>query len=407
MFKKEKSKDLHYTISGVLAAAEITEKSDAVLSKYGEKAKLPGFRPGHIPMNVLRQKFGMDADQDAINELIQADLDAFCKEKKIRLAGRPEVKLDKFVPNGEAEYSLEFDILPTLPKIDLDKFTLTKKEKSVTDKDVDEALKNVQKSHAGYKDADAGYKLKNGDIAVIDFTGYLDDEKFPGGEGKNHNLSLGSGQFIPGFEDQIVGHSAGEEFDVVVTFPAEYHAPDLAGKKARFAVKINGAKIATLPEVNDELAKKVGMESATKLREQVKEVLTNNAKDATQAEMRNELLDILADKIKIDLPEVIVLQEMDLVKQNQGDKFDIKKERAEAERRVKLGLILAEWGNENDIKVSREDLQGAVWAEASRYPNPEEVFEFYNKNQQAVSMLNGMLFERKTLDAMIEKCKIK
>ena len=407
MFQKEKIKDLHYVLSGVLTAGEIMASSDVILLKYGEKAKIPGFRPGHVPLTVLRQKYGMDADQDAINELMNKDLDKFCDDKKIRRAGRPEVKLDKFIPGGDAEYTVEFDILPSLPKIDLEKFTLTKKEKAITDQDIADALANIQKTNSEHKNADSGYKLTNGDIAIIDFTGYLGDDKFDGGEGKNHSLTLGSGQFIPGFEDQIIGHVIGDELDVNVTFPTEYHAPNLAGKNVRFRVKINDAKISTPAELNDGLAKKLGIESVDKLREQVRDVLTNNAQEAARAEMRNELLDLLADKVKMDVPAVIVNQEIDLARQNQKGEFDEKKEQTDAERRVKLGLILAEWGNANNISISREDLQSAIWAEAARYPDQKAVFDFYNKNQQAVSMLNGMLFERKTLDAMIEKCRLK
>ena len=407
MFKKEKIKDLHYTINGVLTADEITEKSDAILSKYGEKAKIPGFRPGRIPLATLRQKFGGDAVQDAINELVNADLDAFKADKKIRMAGRPNLNIDKWVPGGDCEYTIEFDVLPELPKIELEKIALKKIEKPVLDKDINEALENLRKSNSTFEKQADGYKLQKGDIAVIDFTGYLGDTKFQGGEGKNHSLTLGGGQFIPGFEDQIIGRIIGDEFDVNVKFPDEYHAPDLAGKAARFAVKIHEAKKPILPPIDDELAKKVGMESADKLRAEVKNVLENNAKDAAQSEMRNELLDILNDKVKMDIPETIVIQELDLARKNNPNNFDEKKERKDAERRVKLGLILAEWGNLNEVKVTREELQGAIWAEAARYPNPQEVIEFYNKNQNAVSMLNGMLFERKVLDKMIEMCKVK
>jgi len=232
------------------------------------------------------------------------------------------------------------------------------------------------------------------------------DEKFDGGEAKNHSLKLGSGAFISGFEDQIVGHIVGDEFDVNVKFPEDYHSEKLAGKNARFAVKVNEARRNALPPLDDELAKACGMESLAKLREHVKELLTKQNDEAAAAEMRNELLDILADKVKLDLPESLVERELSDAKKNAKD-FDEKKERAEAMRRVKLGLILLEWGNQNGVKVLREELQSAIWTEASRYPNPEEVYKFYNEDQSALSMLNGMLFERKTLDAMIEKCRIK
>lgn len=418
MFKKEKIKDLHYVISGIITADEISKKSDSILEKYGSEAKIAGFRPGHIPLNVLRQKYGDSATQDAVNDLMNADLDTYIKEKKIRLAAAPKADLAKFVVGGDAEYNLEFDILPTVPKIELEKITLTKKVKTVSEKDIDAAVENIRKSHSHYNDkTDAGYKLVKDDVAVIDFTGFLGAEKFQGGEAKNHQLVLGSGQFIPGFEDQVIGHKLGDVFDVKVTFPENYHSADLAGKPVRFEVKVNGIKSQVPHELNDELAAHVGMESLAKMRDNIKTILETNANDTAQADMRNELLDALTDKVKLDLPESLVEQEFaaahDQFHQNHGDHdhkhdgFDEKKERKDAERRVKLGLILADWGSESKITVSREELQRAIWDEAARYPNPQDVYEFYNKDKNALSMLNGMLFERKTLDKMIELCKVK
>ncbi|MDR1071852.1 MAG: trigger factor [Rickettsiales bacterium] len=409
MFKKEKLKDLHYAVSGVLAAAEIAEKSDRILSKYGEKAKIPGFRAGHIPAGVLRQRYGASATEDAVNELMNADLDSFVKDKKIKLAGAPKADLKKFVVGGDAEYELEFDILPELPKIDLEKIALSKKTSAVKDGDIDAAIENIRKNRCDFQKQDENYRLVSGDVAVIDFTGYVGDEKFEGGEAKNHRLTLGGGQFIPGFEDQIAGHKPNDEFDVNVTFPKEYHAADLAGRAARFAVKINEARHPVLPPADDELAKGVGMESVEKLRAHIMEILTKQNDESARAKMRNELLDILADRVKMDLPESLVAREVAEARQNapKDKEFDEKKERAEAARRVKLGLILAEWGQANDVKISREELQSAIWAEAGRYPNPDDVYDFYNKNPNALSMLNGMLFERKTLDEMIKKCKVR
>lgn len=406
MFKKEKIKELQYTIVGELKAADIEKKSDEILLKYGEKTKISGFRPGHIPVAVLRQRYGTEAAQDAINAMMNADLDAFVSDKKIKLAGSPKADLTKFVVGGDAEYSLMFEILPELPKIDLEKFTLAKKVAIVTDGDIEKTIENIRSNRSEFQKQDAEYKLTAGDIAIIDFTGYLGEKKFDGGEGKNHNLKLGGGQFIPGFEDQVIGHKANDEFDVNVTFPKEYHSAELAGKAVRFAVKVKEARHPILPDVDEKFAKEIGMESVEKMREEIKNILTKQNEENAQTEMRNALLEILNDKVKLPLPVTLVEQELSTAKKD-AKEFDEKKERKEAERRVKLGLILAEWGSQNNIKVSQGELQSAIWTEASRYPNPEEVYDFYNKNQGALSMLNGILFERKTLDAMIEKCKIK
>ena len=193
----------------------------------------------------------------------------------------------------------------------------------------------------------------------------------------------------------------------------------MAGKDARFEVLVHEVRHHILPEMNDELAKQVGQESVEKLREHIRNIITEQYTEASKRDMRNELLDILGDKVKLDLPAVLVDQELAMAKSEHDrshehcdgkcadHKWDEKKERKEAERRVKLGLILAEWGTQNKVEVSREDLQQAIWAEAARYPDPQQVFDFYNKNQNALGMLRGMIFERKSLDAMLEHVKTK
>ena len=420
MFKKEKIKDLHYSVTGHLSADEIQAAADEILTEYGKKVKMPGFRPGHIPLSILRQKYNASAISEAIDKLMNRDLNTYITDKKIRLAGAPKADLVGWEIGKDAEYSLEFDILPTLPAIDLEKFTVVKKTTTLDESEVDTALENIRKNRSTAEKQGDDYVAQNGDTAVIDFTGFIGNDAFDGGAAEKHHLVLGSGAFIPGFEDQIIGHKSGDEFDVNVKFPSDYHAENLAGKDARFAVKVHEVRKHILPELNDELAKSVGHESVEKLREHIRKILNEQYEDAAKRDMRNELLDILADKVKLDLPETLVDQEYNMAKQEHdrthahcnGDcgadhKWDEKQERKDAERRVKLGLILAEWGTQNKVEVTRDDLQQAVWNEAARYPNPQQVFEFYNKNQNALAMLRGMIFERKALDAMLSHVKTK
>ena len=412
MFKKEKIKDLHYSVNGIISAAELQTVADEILTEYGKKAKMPGFRPGHIPLSILRQKYNTSATADAIDKLMNRDLNAYLAEKKLRLAGSPRADLSKWEMGNDAEYTLEFDILPTLPTVDLEKYTVTKKTANLDESEVEKALENIRKSRSVAEKQDDKYVAQNGDTAVIDFRGFIGDEAFEGGAAEKHHLVLGSGAFIPGFEDQVIGHKSGDEFDVNVKFPSDYHAENLAGKDARFAVKVHEVRKHKLPELNDELAKSVGQESVEKLREHIRGILTEQYEEASKREMRNELLDILADKIKLDLPQTLVEQEYNMAKQehdrtNKTSKWDEKQEHRDAERRVKLGLILAEWGTQNKVEVTRDDLQHAIWAEAAQYPDPKQVFDFYNKNQNALTMLRGMIFERKALDAMLTHVKTK
>ena len=420
MFKKEKIKDLHYSVTGLISATDLQAAADEILTEYGKKAKMPGFRPGHIPLSVLRQKYNASAYGEAIDKLMNKDLNDYIADKKIRLAGAPKADLAGWEIGKDAEYSLDFDILPTLPAIDLEKYTVTKKVTTLDEAEVEKSIENIRKNRSTAEKQDEKYKAADGDVAVIDFKGFIGDEAFEGGEAKKHHLILGSGAFIPGFEDQIIGHKAGDKFDVNVKFPAEYHAANLAGKDARFAVELHEVRKHILPELNDELAKSVGQESLDALREHIRKILNDQYDEAAKREMRNELLDLLADKVKLDLPETLVDQELAMAKSEHdrahnscdGDcghdhKWDDKKERKDAERRVKLGLILAEWGTQNKVEVTRDDLQQAIWAEAARYPDPHQVFEFYNKNQNALAMLRGMIFERKALDAMLTHVKTK
>lgn len=416
MIKKEKVKDLHYSVNGIITADEIQAAADEILSEYGKTAKMPGFRAGHIPLSVLRQKFNANATADAIDKLMNRDLNAFTAEKNIRLAAAPRADLPKWEMGKDAEYTLEFDILPELPDIDLGKITVTKPVAELDEAEVDKAIENIRRSRSTAEKQDDKYAAQNGDTAVIDFTGFIGDDAFEGGAATKHHLVLGSGSFIPGFEDQIIGHKSGDKFDVNVKFPSDYHAENLAGKNARFATVLHEVRKHILPELNDELAKTVGFDTVEKLRAHIKDILNEQYADASQRAMRNELLDVLADKVKMDLPSALVEQELAMAKQEHehhnaehghDHKWDDKAEKKEAERRVKLGLILAEWGNKNKVAVTRDDLQQAIWAEASRYPDPKQIFEFYNKNQNAVAMLRGMLFERKALDEMLKNVKTK
>ncbi|MBO4582906.1 MAG: trigger factor [Alphaproteobacteria bacterium] len=420
MIKKDKIKDLHYVVTGVLTADELQAAADKILEKYGADAKMPGFRKGHVPLTVLRQKYNTSAMADAVDKLMNADLEKYATDKKIRLAGAPRADLGKWEIGKDAEYTLEFDILPTLPAIDLDKITVTKKTTTLPESEVETAIENLRRARSVAEKQPAKYAAQKGDTAVIDFTGFLGDTEFEGGAAKMHHLVLGSGSFIPGFEDQIIGHKSGDEFDVNVKFPRDYHADNLAGKPARFAVKVHEVRKHILPELNDDFAKEIGQESVEKLREHIRNILNEQYENAAQTEMRNELLDALADKVKLELPETLVEQELQMAKNEHehhhahcdgkcdGDcKFDEKKERKDAERRVKLGLILAEWGTQNKVEVTRDDLQQAIWAEAARYPDPKQLFEFYNKNPNALTMLRGMIFERKALDEMLTHVKQK
>ncbi len=314
MFTKEKIKELHYSVNGTIPAADLQAAADEILLEYGKKVKMAGFRQGKVPLSILRQKYNASAYGEAIDNLMNKDLNNYIADKKIRLAGTPKVDLAGWEIGKDAEYSMEFDILPTLPAIDLEKITVTKKVADLDEAEVETALENIRKSRSIAEKQDEKYAAANGDVAVIDFKGFVGDTAFEGGEAKKHHLILGSGAFIPGFEDQIIGHKIGDKFDVNVKFPDTYHAENLAGQDARFEVEIHEIRKHILPELNDELAKQVGQESIDALKEHIRNILNEQYADAAQREMRNELLDILADKVKLELLETLVDQEYEIAK---------------------------------------------------------------------------------------------
>ena len=409
MIKKEKIKDLQYTLNGVLTSDEIIADRDEILLKYGETAKIPGFRPGKIPVATLLQKYGEGATNEAIDKLMNRDMDEYTREKKIRPAAQPKADVPKFEEGKDLEYTIDMEVLPKIPEINLGKISITRRVAEVPEAEITKAMDNLLRARSTFEAADADYKVQNGDIAVIDFKGFVGKDAFDGGAAEKHHLNIGSGQFIPGFEDQIIGHKTGDKFDVNVTFPKEYHSEKLAGAKARFEVVIHEVKKQKLPEMNDDLAKEVGQESVASLGEHIKKILAEQYENASRQMARTEMLDALDSAVKINLPTAIVTQEIEIAREEAargGKDFDEKKEKKDAERRVKLGLTLADWGAQNGVVVENADLQKAIWEEAARYPNPQEVFEFYNKNPNAVSMIRGMIFERKALDAMIEKAKV-
>ncbi len=408
--KKDKIKDLHYVVHGVLSVADIQAESDKILMEHGKTAKIAGFRPGHIPLDVLRQKYGSSVMHETINNMMNADMDAYATEHKIRLAGSPDAKVEKMEEGKDVEYTLEFDILPPLPKIELEKITLTKKVADIDEEEVQRGLINLAKSRRVSEKIEEDISAEIGHVADIDFKGFLGDTPFEGGEAKHHMLELGSNSFIPGFEEAIVGKKRGK-FDINVTFPSDYHSKELAGKQVKFEIVLHGLRKNVIPEINDALAKEVGQESLDALMEHIRKILAEQYKLASIRDMKEELLETLSDKVKMDVPETLVSQEVEMAKhqsEHDGEKFDEKSAKKEAERRVKLGLILAEWGNQNKIEVTQDEIQQAIFQEAMKYPGQHEaVFDYYSKNRQAVSMLRGILYEQKVLDKMLELVKTK
>ncbi len=412
---------LTHDFNVVVAAADIEKQMEQELQSYGKRAKIPGFRPGKIPMNILKQRYGKDVLGEVIQQSVNKATREALSKKDIRPALQPDIKIVDYQEGGDLEFDLSVEAMPDVPEIEFEKMEVTKYIFEVDEKDVDEGIERLAVRQKHLHDADAKTKAKQGDVVKIDFVGKRDGVPFEGGTGTNFQLELGSGQFIPGFEEQLVGSKAGDEVEVSVTFPKEYHSESLAGAKAIFEVKVHSVHNVHVPDVNDDLAKQVGFDSLDKLKDAVREQIAGDYEALARNRSKKELFDTLDEKVKFEVPEKMremefegiwkQLQEAKAKGDESLDKPDaeLKKEYTKiAERRVRLGIILSELGRKNNIQVTNDELTRAVLDQARMFPGQEQkVFEFYQKNPQHVDELKGPILEEKAVDFILAKAKRK
>jgi trigger factor len=416
---KEKIKGIRYELAFEIPPADFESRLGAMLEKFAAKHREHGFRAGRVPLDVIRSKYENQFIGEAINDAVGEMLSTYFKEHDINPAASPNVSVDSFVRGGALKFSAEFDILPKLDAIDFSKITVEKLVAKASDKDVGEAIKNIADSRHSSEEVKEDRKARKGDIAVIDFEGFVDGKPFNGGKGADYPLELGSGAFIPGFEDQLVGRKKDEHVEVNVTFPKDYGHAALAGKKALFKVDIKSLREKIVPAIDDAFAKELKRENLDDLKKYVRELLEKNYADTAAGIMKDRLLDELA-KSRVDVPQSLVEREVEYLFNEHARHHDhgalgekeIKKEkdelRKQAESRVRLGLIIADAGRRENVFVSDDDIQQAVLAEAMRYNGQaERVFEYYSKNQDAREALRASLFEDKAVALMLSKVRVK
>ena len=414
---------LAHSFTVVISAQDFQDKITAKLEEVRKEAKIQGFRPGQAPMNLIKTKYENAVKGEVLDDLIQERATKTLEENKVRPALRPKIELTTFEDGKDIEFKMDVEALPEIKPADLTKLEVKKLVATATDKEINAALEKLANAKKTTVPCDEKRETKTDDVIVIDFTGTIDGEEFKGGKGKDYYLALGSNTFIPGFEEQLTGKNIGEEVDVNVTFPETYHAKDLAGKKALFKVVIKELRKMSTPEINDEFAKMFGSESLEKLKEMIKTELDKEYANIARMHTKRALLDALSNSHSFEVPQGMVDLEFDSIwkqfeeakKNNQLDEEekaksedDLKTEyRQIAERRVRLGLLLAEIANENKITLTQEDLTKAVMAEARRYPGQEKiVFEYYQKNPQALDSLRAPLFEEKVVDHVLTVVKV-
>ena len=406
-----------------LPAADLAAQVDLKLKEAQPEVEMKGFRKGKVPMALLKKQFGQRIMGDAMQEAIDGALRAHLETSGDRPAIQPKVEMvngETWKEGDDVVVTVAYEALPAIPEADLSGVELERLVVSASDEQVAEALENLAKNAQSFEDRKKGTKAKDGDQIVIDFKGSVDGELFDGGTAEDYPLVLGSGSFIPGFEDQLVGAKAGDEIKVEVKFPEEYGAPNLAGKDAVFETTVKAVKAPKAAELDDELAKKFGAESLDALKAQIRERLEAEYKGASRQVLKRALLDKLDALVKFDLPESLVEAEAQQIAHqlyheehpddhghNHGEIEPTDEHKSLAERRVRLGLLLAEIGQKAEITVSDQEMTQAVLRQARQYPGQERAFfEFIQQNPQAQQQLRAPIFEDKVVDHIVDGAKV-
>ena len=410
-----------YTIT--VTAAELDAKVQEKLVEAQPEIEMKGFRKGKVPLAILKKQFGQRLLGDAMQDAIDGAMKDHFDKTGDRPALQPEVKMvdgETWAEGKDVVVEMSYEALPPIPELDASKIVLEKLVVKASEADIDEALANLAGNAKNFEDRKKGAKAKDGDQIVIDFKGSVDGELFEGGSAEDYPLVLGSKSFIPGFEDQLIGAKVGDEVSVNVTFPEEYGAKHLAGKAAVFACTVKAVKEAKPAEIDDELAKKYGAEDLAALKGQIAERLEAEYKGASRAVMKRALLDQLDGLVKFDLPARLVEAEAAQIAHqlwheenphehghNHGNIDPTDEHKTLAERRVRLGLLLAEVGRKAEVTVTDAEMTQAVLAQARNYPGQERAyFEFVQKNQQVQQQLRAPIFEDKVVDHIVAGAKV-
>lgn len=408
----------------VIKETQLAEKRDARLAEMGHQMNIPGFRPGKVPLAVVKQRYGETVQNEVLNDAVSDAIKNTLEERGLRAAAQPQITVKEGYKEGDdLEFSFEVELIPDFEVPDFKGINLTRLKAQASDEAITKALESIAERQRDFKDIEEKRPAANGDILVVDFVGKVDGVAFDGGTADDVNVEIGGSGFIPGFAEQIEGMTPGEEKQITVTFPENYQAPNLAGKEATFDIKAKGLKEAVTPEINEEFATKIGLESLDNLKTLISKQIVSEYDQMSHMRLKRDVLDALAGKVTFEIPAGLLNAEFDQIWQRiesdrQADRLDEEDKakdeetlkadyRKIAERRVRLGLLLVEIGRLNSIAVTDEELTQAMRSEAMRYPGKEkEVIEFFQKNPQAIDSLRGPIYENKVIDYILELANI-
>ncbi|MXO89424.1 trigger factor [Pontixanthobacter aquaemixtae] len=411
-----------YTVT--LPAADIAARVDTEIKKIAPQVKMPGFRPGKVPANLVKKMHGEQLHAQSLNDMIRESVDGLMKEKELRPAMQPAIELEDGYEEGkDASITVDLEVLPVIETPNIEKLKLERLTVPVSDDAVDEAVKNIADQQKTYKDAPKSKKAGDGDQLIIDFVGSIDGVEFEGGKAEGAPLVIGSGQFIPGFEEQLKGAKTGDEKTITVTFPENYQAEHLAGKDAQFAITVQQVKVEGESKVDDDFAASLGLESLDKLKELLRGQLEQETNGLTRTQMKRQLLDQLAAGHDFDVPGKMVDAEFDQIwaqlqqeaakdedpdgalKEIEAEKDDY---RNIAERRVRLGLLLSEIGQNNGVEVSQQEMSMLIQQAAQQYRDEDRqrFVEYINSEPMAAAQLRAPLYEDKVVDFLFGKADV-
>jgi trigger factor len=407
-----------------IPASTIEALLDGEVKRMAPQVRMPGFRPGKVPANLVRKMHGPALHQDALNSSIRDAMDKLVVEQKLRPAMQPEVTLAEGYEQGkDVELSVSLEVLPQVTAPSLDGLALEKLTVAVTDAEVDEAIAQLASGQKNFTDAKKGKKAENGDQVVCDFLGKLDGTEFEGGKAEDQAIELGAGRLIPGFEDQLVGVKAGDETVITVTFPDDYPAAELKGKAATFDIKVHAVKVPGEAKIDDDFAKNLGLTDLAQLTGLLRGQLEQELAGLTRTQMKRALLDQLAAGHDFDVPPSMVeaefaqiwqqltqeaRQEEDpeaALKEIEAEKDDY---RAIAVRRVRLGLLLSEIGQTNGVEVTNQEMSMLVQQAAQQYraEDRQRFMEYVQQDPMAAAQLRAPLYEDKVVDFLFDKAEV-
>lgn len=407
----------------VVPAGDVEDQLVGRLSEIGQTITLPGFRPGKVPVGLLRKRYGDSVRGEVLEKTIQDSWQQALTEKGLRPAAEPKVEIVTFEEGKDLEYKLNVELLPEIKPIDFGSIALERQTVKIEESEVNAALDRMAENRLEFAAVSDGRAAKEGDKVVLDFTGSIGGEPFAGGEVNDFQLELGQGGFIPGFEEQVVGAKGGDKKVIKVNMPDDHPNEELKGKEVTFDVTVKEVQEPTAVTIDEEFAKSLGMETLDALKAAVREQIESEYAQLSRAHLKRALLDQLAEGHDFELPEAIMESEFDAIwKQildakergtlDEDDKAksdDELKERYReiAARRVRLGLLISEIGQSNNITVTQDDLNRAMHREASRLPGQEaQVLQYFQKNPEAMQELQAPIFEDKVVDFIVEMAKV-